>query len=130
MLQKNFHMASERFYECVNCREAIFNPICPSCLTIQIEAWLSSLSSYPPRTKILARIKQYVEKTNNLAGNSTICISCKKPRASLCPSCFTEYVFNLLKKMKVHRTILQEFLQFFNYDFERTRYSEEAEKSG
>ena len=123
-------MASERFYECLDCKEAVYNPLCPSCLALQIEVWLSSLSSYPLQKKILAKIKDYVEKTNNLAGESTTCIACKRPSASLCPYCFTEYVFNLLKSMKVNRIILKEFLQFFNYDFEHTGYSGEAEKMG
>jgi len=129
MLQNNV-TASERFYECLDCREAVYHPLCPTCLSLQVDAWLSSLSTYPLKEKILKNMKLYVEKTNNLAGDSTICISCKKPRASLCPYCFTEYIFNLLKDMKVNRIILKEFLQFFNYDFEHTGYSEEAEKMG
>lgn len=120
----------ERFYECLDCHEPTSNPLCPACLTMQIEAWLSS---YPDRNitnNILERIKNYVEKTNNLAGSSTRCVSCGKSRASLCPYCFTNYVFNLLKNMKVNRIILKEFLQFFNYDFEHVGYSKEAEKLG
>lgn len=128
MLRVNNSVASERFYECLECKEAVFNPICPSCLAFQLEVWLSSISSYPLKNKILSRIKEYVEKTDNLVKESTICVSCKKPRASLCPYCFTNYVFILLKEMQVHRTILKEFLQFFNYDFEHTGYSRESEK--
>jgi len=130
MLQNNSFLASERFYECLDCQEAVFNPLCPACLTTQIEAWLSSLSSYPLKNKILTRIREYVEKTNNLSGKSTRCVSCGKPRASICPYCFTNYVFNLLKRMRTNRIILKEFLQFFNYDFEHTGYSKEAEELG
>lgn len=131
MLQNNYvALERERFYECLDCKEAVFNPLCPSCLTIQIEAWLSSLSSYPLKNKIIKRLKDYVEKTNNLVRKSTICVSCGKPKASICPYCFTNYVFNLLKEIQVHRIILKEFLQFFNYDFEHTGYSKEAEKLG
>lgn len=120
----------ERFYECLDCREAISNPLCPSCLALQIEVWLSS---YPDRNitnKILERVKRYVERTNNLAGSSSKCVTCGKLRASLCPYCFTNYVFNLLKNMKVNRIILKEFLQFFNYDFEHVGYSKDAERLG
>lgn len=130
MLQNNSSMASERFYECLDCKEAIYNPICPSCLAFQIQVWLSSISSYPLKKKIIEKINQYIKKTNNLAGHATQCVSCKKPTASLCPYCFTNYVFNLLKEMNVHTTILKEFLQFFNFDFEHTGYSKEAEKLG
>lgn len=126
---KNF-MVPERFYECLECNESVFHPLCPSCLTTQVEAWLSSVSSYPLKNEILEEIKNYVEKTNNLKGKSTICVSCKLPRASLCPYCFTNYVFNLLKTSKVNRIILKEFLQFFNYDFDHTGYSQDAEELG
>lgn len=123
-------MVSERFYGCVDCREAVFNPLCPDCLTLQLDVWLSSISSYPLKEKILKRIKEYVRRTNNLVGESTVCVACKLPRASLCPYYFTNYVFNLLKEMNVNRIILKEFLQFFNYDFEHTGYSKDAEELG
>ena len=130
MLQNNLALERERFYECLECKEPVFNPLCQSCLTFQIEVWLSSVSSYSLKNEILAKIKDYVDKTNNLAGSSTRCVVCGKPRASLCPYCFTNYVFTLLKKMQVNRIILKEFLQFFNYDFEHVGYSREAERLG
>ncbi len=120
----------ERFYECLDCHEPTSNPLCPSCLTLQIQAWLSSYPNKNIKEKILEKIKKYVEKTNNLAGKTTLCISCGKPRASLCPYCFTNHIFNLLKSMDVNMIILKEFLQFFNYDFEHISYSKEAEKLG
>ncbi len=131
MLRKEHLIAFERFYECLDCHESVFNPICPNCLTFQIEVWLSSISSYPLKNKIMKRIKDYVAATNNLAGPSTPCVACRKPTATLCPYCFTNYVFALLKCMHAHREILKEFLQFFNYDFEHTGYTtKEAEKLG
>ena len=78
-------------------------------------------------------IKEYVQKTKSISdkrGKATKCIICKKQRAFLCPYCFTEYVLDLLKKLKISKIILQEFLQFFNYDFEHTGYYKEAEKLG
>ncbi|OGJ20240.1 hypothetical protein A3K73_08200 [Candidatus Pacearchaeota archaeon RBG_13_36_9] len=129
MMQKNF-LAAERFYECLDCHESVFNPICPDCLTLQIEVWLSSISSYPMKDKIMKRIKEYVIATKNLAPESTICVACGKPTATLCPYCFTNYVFILLKCMDAHREILREFLQFFNYDFDHTGYTKDAEKLG
>jgi len=35
-----------------------------------------------------------------------------------------------LKKIKVNKAILKEFLEFFNYDFEHTGYSKDAEELG
>jgi len=129
MIQKNYP-ALERFYECLDCHEAVFNPICPGCISLQIEVWLSSISSCPQKKKIMKKVRDYVNATRNLAGNSTICIACGRPLAVLCPYCFTNYVFTLLNSMNVHKQILREFLQFFNYDFEHTGYSSEAEKLG
>jgi len=138
MLSRFNNIASERFYEfgdfenslCLECKEAVYNPLCPSCLALQVEAWLASYPYKETREKILFKIKDYVKKTNHLPGKPTTCVSCKKAQASLCPYCFTEYVFNLLKKLKVNRIMLKEFLMFFNYDFEHTGYSKEAEKLG
>jgi hypothetical protein len=95
-----------------------------------MEVWLSSIASYPLKKKIICKIGKYINKMDNLPGEATICVSCGKPRATLCPYCFTNFVFNQLKKENVNRQILREFLQFFNYDFEHTGYSEEAEKLG
>jgi len=130
MLQNDHDVASERFYECVDCHEAVFNPLCPDCLALQVEAWLSTISSYPLKGKILKRMKDYVRETNNLVGKSTKCVSCGQSRASLCPYCFTNYVFALLKCMHAHREILREFLQFFNYDFDHVGYTKDAEELG
>lgn len=131
MLQNNYvALERERFYECLDCNEPTSNPLCPICLTTQIQVWLSS---YPDRhltNKILEKIKKYVEKTNNLESSYTKCVACGRQRASLCPYCFTNYIFNLLKSMKVNRIVLKEFLQFFNYDFEHVGYSKEAERLG
>jgi hypothetical protein len=129
MFRKNF-LAPERFYECLDCHESVFNPICPECLSLQIEAWLSSISSYPLKQKIMKRLHDYILATENLVPRSTQCIVCKRNTASICPYCFTNYVFILLKCMHAHREILREFLQFFNYDFDHTGYTKDAEELG
>ena len=129
MKQNNLSFAFERFWECLECNEPISNPLCPVCLTKQVEVWLSS---YPSdiQNKIIGDISGYVKKTNNLVENKVRCVVCNKKEASLCPYCFTNYVFNLLKRLKVHRTILKEFLMFFNFDFGHTGYSKDAERLG
>lgn len=129
MLSNNTYAAHERSYECLNCREAIYNPLCPFCLARQIEAWLSN---YPSeiRNKIVRRLKNYIKEIGSITGATTKCIICKKARVSLCPYCFTAHVLEELKKAKVSNIILREFLQFFNFDFEHTGYSKEAERLG
>ena len=131
MLNYNSHadLERERFYECLECDESVSNPLCPICMTQEIDAWLAS---YPSeiRNKIIKQLKDYVKKTHNIKGESTKCITCNKKTASLCPYCFTSYAYKELKKLKVARMILKEFLQFFNYDFEHIGYSKEAERLG
>lgn len=129
MLQKNFLAAPERFWECVDCNSTVLHPLCPTCLAGQIEAWLSS---YPTsiKARIMHRIREYVQKTANLTGKTTKCIVCGKYQAALCPYCFTDYVFAELKKLHMSRIILKEFLQFFNFDFDHTGYTKDAEQLG
>ena len=131
MLYYNSHadFERERFYECLECREPVSNPLCPICLSRQINAWLAS---YPSeiKSKIIKNIQEYIKKTHNIDSEFVKCIACNKKTASLCPYCFTNHVFNELKKLKVARMILKEFLQFFNYDFEHIGYSRDAERLG
>ena len=118
----------ERFYECLVCNEAIFNPLCPTCLAGQVEVWLTS---YPDLSKkIMPYIRHYLQEINNEIIEATACVACGNKRAAVCPYCFTYRVLSLLKKLQVNNQVLREFLQFFNYDFEHTGYSEDAEKLG
>ena len=127
MLQK-VYPAFERDYLCEICGQAVTNPLCPVCLTTEIEAWLTL---YPNlRSELIPRLYKYLERTKHRINDSTQCIKCQNKRASICPYCFTEHVLHELKKIKANRIILKEFLQFFNFDFEHTGYSKEAEKLG
>jgi hypothetical protein len=126
MLQKK-HSASETQYLCDVCSEAVVNPICPFCLTTEIEAWLTL---YPNlREELLPRIKMHLLRPESNV-KSTKCIKCKTHSAFVCPYCFTEFVLLELKKISVNRIILKEFFEFFNFDFEHTGYFKEAEKLG
>ena len=128
MIRHNPFASQERFYECLECNEAITNPLCPVCLTTQIEAWLSQ---YPNiRKRLIPKLLDYIKKTKNLEEDTVRCIACNKKRASICPYCFTSFVFNLLREEKAHNTILKEFLQFFNFDLRREGYYRRAEESG
>jgi hypothetical protein len=129
MATKNL-LSFERSYECLSCHEAVSNPICPDCLSFQIEAWLTSISAYPLKNKIMKRIRDYINSQHDYVGESTICIVCGKTKASICPYCFTNYVYALLKCLNVNKSIIKEFLQFFNYDLEHNGYSKDAEELG
>jgi len=131
MLQKNyqaFEQGVEQELLCSICSEAVTNPLCPSCLTREIEAWLTM---YPNlRSELMPRLRHYLSRIKYAIENSNACIKCNDKKASVCPYCFTEFVFNELKKINANKMVLKEFLQFFNFDFEHTSYYEEGEKLG
>jgi len=128
LLQKNYS-AHETQYACDVCREAVTNPLCPFCLTIEIEAWLTLYPSL--KQQILPKLNKYLKKTNNKITNyGTQCIKCKINRAFVCPYCFTANVFDELQKINAEKIILKEFFEFFNFDLHHTGYTKEAEELG
>jgi len=127
MIKNNF-FASETQDMCNVCSQAITNPLCPTCLTTEIQAWLTL---YPDlRRQLLPKLFRYLHITEETLKDSTACLKCRNKRASVCPYCFTDYVLKQLKKINVNRIILKEFFEFFNFDLDHTGYSEEAEKLG
>lgn len=100
---------------CLECKEEIFNPICPECLVKNIDIWLEK---YPEvKTAVLPAIKKALKQ--NKYNNLTKCIVCGKKNVFECPYCFSHFVYKILKKATKNRNILKEYLEFFNYDFER-----------
>jgi len=131
LLQKDYtaHETNETHYACDVCSEAVTNPLCPFCLTIEIEAWLTLYPSL--KNQILPKLNEFLKKTNNKITNyGTQCIKCKISRAFVCPYCFTENVFNELQKINADKLILKEFFEFFNFDLHHTGYTKEAEELG
>ena len=128
MLLQN-HPTNEPEHICDICSEVITNPLCPFCLTVEIEAWLTLYPSL--RQELLPRLNIYLKKINNKITNyGSQCIKCKNERACVCPYCFTEYVYNELQKINAEKLILREFLEFFNFDLDHTGYTKEAEDIG
>ncbi|VVB77793.1 Uncharacterised protein [uncultured archaeon] len=127
-MTKTKSLGLEPQFLCDVCSIAVTNPLCPACLTQEIEAW-STL--YPNiRNELLPKLNKYLGKVEDRVFDSTKCIKCQNKRASVCPYCFTAKVFGDLKKMNANRTVLKEFVEFFNFDFEHTEYSQEAERLG
>jgi hypothetical protein len=115
-------------YECSSCLEPITNPICHDCLGNQIFSWLNF---YPNiRKKISPLIKSYVRGVNNNTINSVSCAACSKKKAALCPYCFTEGIFNLLKRSKIDRMVMMDFLSTFNFDLKHEGYIRDAVNQG
>jgi len=128
MIKQQDSYAIEPQFLCDVCSEAVTNPICPFCLATEIEAWMTL---YPNlRHDLTPYLNKYLKQIGSRITEYTQCIKCGNKRAAVCPYCFTEYVLRSLKKIKVNKIILREFLDFFNFDLEHTGYSHEAEKLG
>jgi len=79
----------------------------------------------------MPRIKKFLAAIeDNRLSESTRCIKCLNKRAAVCPYCFTERVLYELKNIGSSGYVIKEFFMFFNFDFEHTGYSKEAEKLG
>ena len=126
-IQKNYYVP-ETHYICDVCSEAVTNPICPFCLATEVDAWLTL---YPNlRKELKPKIELYLKKIHAKIFESTTCIKCSGKRASVCPYCFTKFVFEELENISANRMILKEFFEFFNFDFEHTGYTKEFEEMG
>tara|TARA_Y100000310_G_C20353350_1_gene655447 strand:+ start:180 stop:563 length:384 start_codon:yes stop_codon:yes gene_type:complete len=120
MLNNNFS-ASEPDHECSLCHEVVSNPLCPSCLSTQIEAWMTLYPNYHElKDTLMPKLQTFIHKCHKKA---TECIKCKRARVSICPYCFTNLVVKELKELEVHPIILKEFLRFFNFNSEQHRYN-------
>ena len=90
--------ASETRHLCNVCSEAVTNPLCPSCLKTEIEAWLTL---YPDLgNKLLPRLTEYIRRIEDESIDSTRCIICSEKQTAVCPYCFTEYILKELRKIK------------------------------
>lgn len=126
MLQE-YTTALETNHLCNVCSEAVTNPICPFCLTSEIDAWLTLYPSL--RKELMPKLNNYLnDVSNKITTYGTQCIKCKKNRAFVCPYCFTEYVFRQLEKMESSEIILKEFLEFFNFDLDYKGYFKDSEE--
>jgi len=133
VLQKNYSAHESHdgnyTYNCNVCSEAITNPLCPFCLAEEIQAWLTL---YPHlKEDIQSSLDDYLLNVNNSITNyGTICIKCNEDTASVCPYCFTEFVFKKLVAIDAGRLILKEFFEFFNFDLDHKGYTKFAEEIG
>lgn len=115
-------------YQCSQCSEPITNPICHDCLGRQINSWLGL---YPNiKKKMAPKLKTFINEVNNEATSSINCASCSKKKAALCPYCFTEAVYNMLKKSKIDKMVIMDFLCIFNFDLKHEGYIQDAINGG
>jgi len=107
MLPNSYHIHTL----CIECKEAISNPICPSCLEKEIIAWLSKENM---ENSLIAQIKEKValliKQNKGSLDNAMLCIVCKKKNSFICPSCFSKYIYGTLRNPKI-----KQFLPFLSY---------------
>jgi len=113
MLQ-NKTLAFEPQFSCEICGEAVTTPLCPVCLSVEIDAWTTL---YPNlRNELLPKIRKYLGRIRESIHNSTKCIKCKRARTYICPYCFIDFVEGELKKLELNSLVLIEFMDFFDFD--------------
>jgi hypothetical protein len=111
---------------CTECREVIFNPLCPQCIANEVNHWLDGS---PIRKRVQEEINLYISRNEGYQ-ESMKCAVCRSNYADICPYCLTEHVYELLIRMKAGKKMLGEFLDFFNFDFEHSGYSKDFEEAG
>ena len=120
------------FYsDCLECGELITNPLCPNCIFEGFKQWISPYADI--YLSVVVEAGRYLESCKSF-DNSIVCVACGSSSTHLCPYCFTNYLAELLKDMKVSEDMLREFHEIFNFDFGNFDghwgYREEAEKLG
>lgn len=112
----NTYLAPATQILCEICGEVVTTPLCPVCLTGEIEAWTTL---YPNlRKDLLPKLKRYLKNLDNEGISSTGCIKCNNERTSLCPYCFSDFALGALKKVSPNPQIIREFIEFFDFDNE------------
>lgn len=102
---------------CIGCGEAITNPLCPSCIDGNIAMWASTKG-------VKIGVKPLREDMGYTNYDGTTCIKCGDVM-HLCPYCYTENVLGWLKANRPK--LVNEFLEFFNFDLGRRGYSSREE---
>lgn len=111
---------------CLSCSKIINHPICHDCITKQFIEWTKK---HPPIQKETYKtLNEFLKKSKKHKGGK--CIICQKNNLHICPYCFTEYLYKLLKQTGAGITTMTEFLFMFNFDFEKKGYSKELEIFG
>lgn len=121
MIQNNSHGL------CVECKEWIYNPICAKCLAEQLNSWFNESGINGIARKKIRNFILTIDKKEP-PFQDIKCAVCKNNETNICPYCFTEYAYNLLKRLKVNKKLIREFFTYFNYDFERTGYGKDFEE--
>jgi hypothetical protein len=109
---------------CTECKDVIFNPLCPDCLSEEVEQWLDG---NPIGKKVMPAVAAYIERNEGFKEEAMKCAVCSTNYTDICPYCLTEHVYEVLLRYKANKKMLAEFIDFFNFDFEHSGYSKDFE---
>lgn len=114
--------------DCLSCGDDITHPLCPNCISKAFLQWLKKFPEdyYDVKFKVDIFLKHY----NSTHGKSKSCVACGKNKTHVCPYCFTEHLYSLVKEAGLGVRAMTEFLFMFNFDFQHKGYAQELEVLG
>ena len=125
--------------DCLSCGENINHPICPNCIAKAFHQWLKRFpreddpifetTRVEDQKIIKSKLRVFMKHHNLGEGNSVNCVSCNNS-VHVCPKCFTEHLYKLVREAGLGVKALTEFLFIFNFDFEHNGSSYELEALG
>lgn len=114
--------------QCLDCGDEIIHPLCPYCVA---RAFLQWLEKFPKEYDgIRVKVERFLRGHFNMKHKSKSCVSCGKNRTYVCPRCFTEYLYSLIKEAGLGVRAMTEFLFMFNFDFDKKSYAKDLEFLG
>ena len=119
-------LGKEVHEDCLSCGENIVHPICPNCISKGFGVWIKK---FPDGGEIKGKLNGFMKHHNRVEGESKKCVSCGG-NVHVCPYCFTEYLYGLVKEAGLGVRAMSEFLFLFNFDFEHKGYCRELEVYG
>lgn len=121
-----YNLETEIHNDCLSCSENIQHPLCPKCIAKEFNQWTQK---FPEHKKIKEELNIFMRQHNHIKGKSKSCVVCNSD-VHICPYCFTNYLYKLIKEAGLGVRAMSEFLFIFNFDFKHRGYSQELEAYG
>ena len=111
--------------DCLSCGENIQHPLCPNCIAKAFDQWIQK---FPEHKKIKGELNTFMKHHNHIKGKSNSRVTCNGD-VHICPYCFTNYLYKLIKEAGMGVRAMSEFLFLFNFDFNHKGYSKELRRA-
>ena len=116
---QTYNLEKEIHNDCLSCGEDIKHPLCPNCISKAFNQWTKK---FPEYREIKGKLNILMKHHNHTKGKSKSCVSCNN-NVNICPYCFTNYLYGLVKEAGMGVRAMTEFLFIFNFDFNHNGYS-------